>query len=109
MPVAIAMLIGGLVSAAGSFVGRALLSLGIGFIAYSGIDVAISGLLATATANGGALPMGLAGMLGVLKIGTGLNIIMSAITVRLVLAGMTSGVVRRMAFGVGDIRRVAGS
>lgn len=95
MPVFIAALIGGLVSAAGSFVGRALIALGVGVVAYSGINTAMDAALAIVVANGNALPTGIVGMLGVLKIGTGLNIIMSALVIRWTLQGLTSGVVKR--------------
>jgi len=95
MPIFIAALVGGLVSAAGSFAGCVLLSLGIGVVAYSGSDTSMSTIFNMATANGSALPNGLSGMLGVLRIGQGLNIIMSALVVRLTLNGLTSGTMRR--------------
>jgi hypothetical protein len=98
MPVFIAALLGGFISATSSFVGRVLLALGIGFVAYQGIDVALTALKASAVANLSALPFGLVGMLGVLKIGTGLNIIFSAITARLTIMGLTSGTIKRMVY-----------
>jgi hypothetical protein len=98
MPVIIAMLVGGLVQAAGSFVGRALIALGIGYVAYTGIDTALAAFKALAVSNAGGLPASIAGMLGVLKIGTGINIIFSALTARLVLNGLTSGTIKRLVF-----------
>lgn len=96
MPVFIAALIGGLVSAAGSFVGRVLIALGIGFVTFTGVDIALEALKAQAFAGLAALPV--AGILGTLKIGTGLNIVFSAITARLVLNGLTSGTIKRMVY-----------
>ena len=47
MPVFIAALIGGLVSAAGSLVGRVLVSLGIGYVVFSGLDVSTQAQILT--------------------------------------------------------------
>jgi len=96
MPVFLAALIGGLVAAAGSFVGRVLIALGVGFVTYQGIDVALGQFKDLFVASAGNLSGDIAGMLGVLKIGTGVNIIMSALTARLILNGMTSGTIKRM-------------
>lgn len=96
MPVFLAALLGGLVSAAGSIVGRVLIALGIGFVAYTGVDVTMTAIKTGIASAGGALPMGLAGMLGVLKIGTGFNILISALVARLTLNGLTSGTIKRM-------------
>jgi hypothetical protein len=95
MPIFIAALVGGLVSAAGSFVGRALLALGIGVVAYEGIDTALTGMLTMFQSYAGQLPAGMAGMLGVFKIGTGINILLSSCVVRLTLNGLTSGTMKR--------------
>jgi len=108
MPVFIAMIIGGLIQAAGSIVGRVLISLGIGFVAYEGISAGLDSLKAQAMSHLSVLPAALLGVLGVLKVGTAINIVFAAYTARLILAGMMSGTVRRMVFGVGDIRRAGG-
>jgi len=96
MPVFLGALLGGLVSIAGSFIGRVLLALGVGFVSFTGIDTSLSALRDMAIANLGALPNGVVGMLGVMKIGTGLNILFSAFSIRMVLGGLTSGTVKRM-------------
>ncbi|WP_439462631.1 DUF2523 family protein [Roseateles sp. NT4] len=41
MPLFLGALIGALISAAGTLVGRVLLSLGIGYASYSGIDAGL--------------------------------------------------------------------
>ena len=96
MPIWVAALVGGLLQAASSFVGRVLLALGIGFVAYTGIDVVLSGLQSQVVANFGGLPAVAIGILAVTKIDVALNIIFSAIAARMVLKGLTSGTMKRM-------------
>jgi len=96
MPVFIAALLGGLVMATGSIVGRVLIALGVGFVVYTGVDVAVEQFRTQALSNIGALPAGMVGLAGTMKIGTGLNIIFSAIVARLALNGLTSGALKRM-------------
>lgn len=108
MPAILLMLGGMLIQLTGSIVGRVLISLGIGFVAYTGISAGMDLLVAQAQTYIGALPAVVVGMLATMKVGVGLNIIVSALTARLVLAGMTSGTVRRAVYGVGDIRRAGG-
>jgi hypothetical protein len=96
MPVFIAALIGGLVSAAGSFVGRVLIALGVGFVSYQGIDIAMDQLRSIFISSAGGLPGYFAGMLGILKVGTAFNIVASSLAIRLVLAGLTGGAIKRM-------------
>ena len=96
MPVFIAALIGGLVSAAGSLVGRILISLGVSYVSYKGLDVLFSGIQTAIQSNISGLPSGVVGLMGILKIGTSINIVFSAIVVRLTLGGLTSGAVKKM-------------
>ena len=96
MPIFIAALIGGLVQAASSLVGRVMVALGVGYVAYTGIDVALDAAKAQFFSAAAGLPPEVYGMLGVLKIGTGVNIICSALVARLVLNGLTSGTIKRM-------------
>lgn len=99
MNVFLAALFGGFLQVAGSLVGRVLLSLGISYAVFTGVDAALSGIkqeafLALAGATSFAPHM--ASFVGVLQIGTCLNIVFSAWAARLVLAGMTSGTIKRM-------------
>jgi hypothetical protein len=96
MPLLIASLIGGLVSVASSLVGRVLIALGIGYVSYQGIDTALTAFKAYFSSGASALPSALLGMLGVFKIGTGVNIVTSAILTRLTLNGLTSGAIKKM-------------
>lgn len=91
----IAALIGGLVQVAGTLVGRVLLSLGIGYAAYSGIDASITfarDFLITQISASGAQTVAVA---GALKIGVCISILTSALVARMTLAGVTSGVLRK--------------
>lgn len=91
MPAFIAALLGGLITAAGTLVGKVLISLGIGYVAYSGMDTLIEASKASffsSVAGQGATVMQLA---GVLQVGTCVNIIASAYLARLVVAGLTNG------------------
>jgi len=98
MPLWIAALLGGLLSALGSIVGRVLVSLGLGLVVYTGLDTAItwfgSEIFARLNTAGGLSSTAMA-LLGVLQIGTCVNILLSALSVRLIVRGMTSGTVKR--------------
>lgn len=92
-------LFGGLVQVAGSLVGRVLLSLGISYLVYTGVDAALSGMKQQAFAalsSATSFAPQLSAFVGVLQIGTCLNIIFSAWAARLALAGMTSGTIKKM-------------
>lgn len=99
MPLFLSALLGGLYSALGSMVGRVLVSLGIGYVTYSGINVALD-FFKTQTferinAAGSVVP-GLLYFAGVFQVGTCFNILFSAWTARLVIQGVTSGTFKRM-------------
>lgn len=96
MPIFIAALLGGLVQAAGSMVGRVLISLGVSFVSYAGISTLLSAVQSAMFSNLSALPAGIVGVLGLLKIGTITSIIFSAFTVRMTLSGLTSGAMKKM-------------
>lgn len=95
MPAIIAFLVGALVNAAGTLVGKVLLSLGMGAVTYVGVDLmasqfkaAIFSQLGTALGTFGAQGTAIA---SALQIGTCINIIMSALVARLGLRGMSGG------------------
>jgi hypothetical protein len=95
MPVIIAALIGGLVSASASFVGRALIALGVGVVVYTGVDIALGEFKTIFITSANGMDGRIVGMLGIFKIGTGLNIVISSILARLALNGLTSGSMKR--------------
>jgi len=91
----IASLIGALVTAAGSLVGRILLSLGIGYAAYSGIDTSIQFAKDFAISNISAQHAQTVAVAGALKIGSAISILCSALVARLTLSGLTSGTLKK--------------
>lgn len=99
MPLFLAALLGGIYSALGSMVGKVLVSLGIGYVTYSGVNVALDFFKAEAfekiNAAGSVVP-GLLYFAGVFQVGTCFNILFSAWTARLVIQGVTSGTFKRM-------------
>lgn len=88
-------IIGALVTVVSSLVGRVLLALGMGVVAYTGINVAVDvfkGYFLNAMGSAGAIA---AGMCGVLKLDVVLSIFIAAGLARLVIAGATSGTLKR--------------
>lgn len=95
----ISALLGGLVQVAGSLVGRVLLSLGIGYVVYSGVDAALSSVKAAAfaqLASASSVVPQIERFIGVFQVGTCFNILFSAWASRLVLAGISGGSLKRM-------------
>jgi hypothetical protein len=96
MPIFIASLLGGLVQAAGSIAGRVMLALGFGFITYQGLDVLLGWIQTQVFSQLANLPPTVIQLLGILQVGTAINIVFSAIAARLLLNGLTSGTIKRM-------------
>lgn len=91
----IAALIGALVQAAGSLVGRVLLSLGIGYAVYSGVDTSIAWAKSQVVQHLGALGSQAVATMGALQVGRIISIITSALMTRLALQGMTGGTLKK--------------
>jgi hypothetical protein len=96
MPLFVAALLGGLVNIAATLAGRVLLSLGFGVVAYSGLSVTFDYLRDQALTRISALDPVIVSMLSYMKVGVALNIIISALLVRLTLQGLSSGVIKRL-------------
>lgn len=96
MPLFVGALIGALVQAAGTLVGKVLLSLGIGYVVFTGLDTSLTWVRGTFFSTLTGLPAITLGVAGLLKIGTAANIIISALSARLVLNGLTGGALKRM-------------
>lgn len=89
-------LIGGLIQAAATIVGKVLLSLGIGYVTYTGFSF----LLDTAKtvlfdAISGNFPI-VVQLAGVLQIGTCVNIFASTAAAKLTYAGLDQGGITRL-------------
>jgi Protein of unknown function (DUF2523) len=95
MPLLVGAFIGALISAAGTILGQILISLGIGFVAYQGIDMFLIAAKQTFLGSLGLSPV-ITQLAGVLQVGTAVNILASAMASRLVLAGLTSGTLKKM-------------
>jgi hypothetical protein len=92
-------IVGFLAQACVSLVGRALVALGIGFVMFTGIDAMMTGvktLFQQYVAGTGTLPWNVVGILGVLKVGTSMNMILTTLGIRASLSGLTGGSVRKM-------------
>ena len=92
MPIIIAQLLGGLVAAAGSLVGRVLISLGFGFATYTGYDLLISTIKNKILSLAGSFSSSaLVEWAGFLQIDRHISLILSAITVKILLNGLADG------------------
>jgi len=95
MPAIVAIFLGGLIQICGSLVGRVLVALGLSVVTYSGLSVSINYLKSQAVAAALGLPPDVVGMLSVLKVGSSLSIITSAILARLLITGLTGDTVKK--------------
>lgn len=96
MPLWVAALVGGLVQVAGTLVGRILLSLGIGYVTFSGLDMSLDWLKGEVLGRLNGLPAVSLQVAGVLQVGTCISILVSSLTARLILNGLTGGSITRM-------------
>jgi hypothetical protein len=96
MPLWVAAIIGALVQACGTLVGRVLVSLGFGYTIYTGIDTSIvwarDAFFAGLTGIGGTAVQ----VAGALKLGVAVSIITSALAARMLLNGLTGGAIRKL-------------
>lgn len=96
MPIFLAALLGGLVTAAGSIVGRVLIALGISYVTYSGVSVLIDWIKAEIFVRLMGMNSTVLGIVGALQVDVAVNILFSAIAARFVVAGIASGSITRM-------------
>ncbi len=95
MPQFVGLIWGGLVSILGTLVGRVLTALAITYVSYSGLDVLIQNVKDAAFMSMGNMGV-LSGVVGMLKLGECLNVIVSAIVAKYTIAGLTNGTVTKM-------------
>lgn len=93
-PFILAALVGGFATGIAQGIIKALLSVGVGFVLYSGIDVLLSSIATHIISNLDGLPF--AGILHVLNVDKCINVLVSAYTVRLVLKGVTNGISKHL-------------
>jgi hypothetical protein len=90
-------LMGALAVAMATFIGRAILALGVGFVTYQGIDLAIAALKMTAVTSLQGMPADMIGLAGWLYIDKGISVIFSAFVTSLSMR-MVSGGLKKMVF-----------
>ncbi len=95
MPAIAAVIWGAFLNIIGSIVGRALVALGLGVVTFTGVDVALTWMKDQAVSSILQLDPQVIQLLGVLKVGTFISIITSAVAVRLMLNGVQSGTFKR--------------
>lgn len=97
MPIWVASLIGALIEVAGTLVGKVLLSLGIGYAVYSGVDTSLAFAKSQFLSGVAGLPADAIAVAGLLKVGVCVSMLISALTARMTLAGLQGGTIRKFA------------
>lgn len=95
MPWLIAILLQGLLYLTKSFVGRALVALGIGAVTYTGISTTLGWLKSQALVAFQGMGADYVSLLSYMQVGVAISILFSAITARLLLNGLSSDTVKR--------------
>lgn len=88
-------LLGGLINIVGTLVGRVLVALGLSVVTYTGMDVALDWLKGMAIDYMDGFPTQMLGMLSLLKVGTCISLVFSAMAARMLVQGLTSGSFKR--------------
>ena len=88
----IAAIIGNMLLAiAGSIAAQVMVGLGIGVVTYLGVDTAIGWLKSGAVSALLGLPGEVVGMLALMKVGSCVSMVFSALAIRITLSGISSG------------------
>lgn len=93
MPLLMALL-GGLLSIAGSFAGRVLLALEIGYVTYKGVDVSTDFLVNQIKSNMAGLPAEILDFLAFCWVDKGLGMIFSTWTACIAVSGLAGGLTK---------------
>jgi hypothetical protein len=89
------LVIGALIQAAGYLVGKVLIALGVGVVTYTGVSATI-GWLKTGAVNALlGLPPEMVGILSLMKVGTCISLVFSAVLIRLSLSGLTGDTMKK--------------
>ncbi len=89
-----APLIGGLIDVMGTLVGRVLISLGIAYFSYQGIDTSIMWAKQQFFSSAAGLDPLTLQVMSLLRIDQCVNLLVSAITARLTFSGMQAGAMK---------------
>lgn len=90
-------LMGALATAMGTFVGRAVIALGVGFVTYKGIDVSIGFMKDSVLSGVRGLPVDALNLVGYLWIDKALTVIISAISAAMTMKAV-GGSVKKAVF-----------
>ena len=92
MPIIVAQIIGGLAMAASTLVGRVLIALGFGFATYNGFDYLMQSILGQIMSLiGNFANSQLVAWAGYLMLDKHISLILSAISVKVLLNGLSDG------------------
>lgn len=80
-----------LLAIAGSIAAQILVGLGVGVVTYLGVDTAIGWLKTGAVSALLGLPPEIVGMLSLMKVGSCVSMVFSALVIRISLSGIASG------------------
>lgn len=90
------MFMGVLAQVLPSLIGRVLLALGISFVTYTGMSVAIDGLYASAKSSFSGLPVETLNLLAYLWVDKALSVVFSAFTAALAIKTLQTGSITKM-------------
>lgn len=92
MPIFLGALLGGLANSMGSFVGRSLIALGLGFATYVGFDALVSSIVAQINQlMSGFTNSSLAAWGGFFQIDKHITMVLSAVATKIAMKGMQDG------------------
>jgi NO-binding membrane sensor protein with MHYT domain len=95
MPLFVSALLGGLINICATLVGRVMVGLGISAVTYTGITASLSYLSSNVFSQFTGLPSTVLAVLGLLKVGSAISLIVSATTWKFAIQGLTSGTMTR--------------
>lgn len=98
MAAIVAVLWNGLLAILGSVVWQAIIALGVGIVTYQGADTSLDYFKNLAVTNLTALPPGVLGLLGYMKVGKCVSMICSAIVMRMTAQGLKAGASKQWRF-----------
>ncbi|PND36698.1 hypothetical protein C1O66_03575 [Paucibacter aquatile] len=93
VPLLIGSIIGGITAAVGTLVGRVLVSLGVGFVAYQGVNLTAEWIRDQASQKFAALPGDVYTVIQLLQVPAVINVYFSAWMASLVVSGLQSGTI----------------
>lgn len=95
MPLILASLLGGLINISGTLAGRVLIALGVGIVTYTGVQTGVDAILSNLDSALAGVPADILGLLGHMKVGQALNIVISALSARMLLDGLKGDTVKK--------------